>query len=332
MSVDPERFCNFPFMQLLLQPTGVVSPCCWNQDIVLGKVPENSLEEIWNGEPIKKLRQEFLSSNPTSCDQQMRHIGCHKWSRRAYEKDLSLSVTQSKGPPRLDVRLNGKCNLECVMCDVWKQPNGVYDQSDFWTRGPEKIFPFLKEIDVLGGEPFVQPDTYRLIDEIHKVNQECSWAFVTNGQYRFKTPIESRLEKINLRWLQVSLDSVNHKTYSLVRKGGELGLVLKTIDDYLKFRERRKLQGKPFRFIVSMCVQSLNWKEIPQFLNTVKFWDAIPILQFAYHPDTTSLLDLSKEEKRDILDFLTEISPKYGAETLKAIHAPIQESLGPMLS
>src|SRR5439155_91000 len=78
--------------------------------------------------------------------------------------EIEIAERQQAMPRRLDLRLNGRCNLECIMCDVWRQPNELYDNSDLWTLGPEKIFPFLLEVDMLGGEPFIQRDTYRFID------------------------------------------------------------------------------------------------------------------------------------------------------------------------
>jgi cyclic pyranopterin phosphate synthase len=53
---------------------------------------------------------------------------------------MDVAEVMQSAPKRLDVRLNGKCNLQCVMCDVWSQPNGVYNQSDFWQYGRKEIF------------------------------------------------------------------------------------------------------------------------------------------------------------------------------------------------
>jgi MoaA/NifB/PqqE/SkfB family radical SAM enzyme len=140
------EICYYPFIQLLLQPIGAVSPCCWNQGVLLGNVMEKPLSEIWNDEPVRKLRREFLEGNPVSCRHHMRHKRCHR-ATHGYSQEAILAETQAKGPSRLDVRLNGRCNLQCIMCDIWRQPNGVYDESEFWALGPTEIFPFLKEID-----------------------------------------------------------------------------------------------------------------------------------------------------------------------------------------
>jgi cyclic pyranopterin phosphate synthase len=328
--IDLKNFCFFPFTQLLLQPTGTVSPCCWNQGIVLGKVPEQKLLDIWNGEPVRKLRREFLDGRPESCAQQMRHVGCHRFSRRTVPLEFERSEHQNRTPPRLDVRLNGKCNLKCVMCDVWSQPNGLYNKSDFWERGPSEIFPNLRELDVLGGEPFIQSDTYRLIDEVSAINPECTWAFVTNAHYKFGDAIRSRLDKISIRWMQVSLDSLNAETYSKVRRGGHLERVIETFNALLSYRAERASQGRGFRMMASMCVQRENWREIPEFLELIQGKNQVePILQFAYDPLPVSLLGLPEEERRQIATELDGYARKMGSEPWRftPVLAPLLDSL-----
>ena len=260
----------------------------------------------------------------------MRHIGCHKMSRRDFSPDLELNVIQSRPPVRFDVRLNGRCNLQCVMCGVWKQPNGLYNESDFWTIGPTDIFPHLKEIDVLGGEPFVQSDTFRLIDEISSVNSTCSWAFVTNGNYKFNNTIRTRLDRVAIRWFQLSLDSLNPEVYAQIRLKGELARALSTLEELRKYRIERKLTGNDFRIIVSMCVQKLNWTEIPAFLDFCISREIEPILQFAYYPPHLSLLDLSIFERKKIEESLRQLLVQYGPRFIRPIFTPLRESLKTM--
>jgi hypothetical protein len=48
--------CHAPFTSLYLTPKGDAIACCRNQSYVLGNVATHSLDEIWNGEAIRKLR------------------------------------------------------------------------------------------------------------------------------------------------------------------------------------------------------------------------------------------------------------------------------------
>jgi MoaA/NifB/PqqE/SkfB family radical SAM enzyme len=324
--IDEENFCYLPFVQLLLQPTGAVSPCCWNQEIVLGRVPQNTLSEIWNGEKIRELRREFIAGKPKACETYMRQIRCHTFNRGPYTKSIELAEVQTRGPRRLDVRLNGQCNLQCIMCDVWKQPNGLYDDSDFWTRGPQEIFPFLNEVDVLGGEPFVQADTYRLIDEVSKVNSSCTWAFVTNGNYNVQ-PILKRLEKLSIRWFMLSLDSVNPETYAKIRKGGNLKRTMQTIEALAGFNRSLKSSGRAFDFSLSVCVQKDNWREVVSFFEYCRFVDVRPWLQFAYQPTSVSLLDLPRAERQEATEFFRSLLNPETKHMVETVLLPLEESL-----
>jgi cyclic pyranopterin phosphate synthase len=320
-----DTFCAYPFTQMLFDPKGQVTPCCWNQDYVLGNIKEAKLEDLWNGERMQALRREFLSGKPVSCARQISEIRCHLQSRRPGAVVAREAVQQQ--PARFDVRLNGQCNLSCVMCDVWQMPNGTYDQTDFWARGPRDFFPYLEEMDVLGGEPLIQKDTYRLIDEITKVNAKCSFAFVTNGHYVLNEMILSYLERIPIRWISVSVDSVNAKTYESIRLKGRLDRVLDTVYRLREYRAQRLSSGRGFALSTTMCVQKQNWREVGDYLAWASTENVNPGLQFAYDPDSVSLLTLSARERQEILDWWAPLATTYPSDVLHPIVSALTNSL-----
>lgn len=314
-------------MQMLLEPHGVIHPCCFQTDVVLGDISKNTIEEIWNGEAMQKLRQEFMSGQPTSCKMQMQRLRCHKSSLREYSEEIRIEKIQKEAPRRLDLRLNGKCNLECIMCDVWKQPNGTYTEANFWKYGRETVFPFLKEIIVLGGEPFVQKDTFRLIDEISAVNKSCQWSFVTNGQYEVNEKFLTALDKIELRSLKISLDSVNAETYAKIRKKGQLKKALATLQKFIALKKSRTAEGRGFFVAISMCVQKQNYTELDQFITFAKMLDLEFSLPFVDVPEEHSILTLSRPERELALAEMTRLRKSFGAIQLDGIILPLQNSL-----
>lgn len=60
--------CPYPFFELAIKVDGSVSPCRadWSGDLVLGNVNNNTLEEIWNGDKMKKLRATHLEGGRDS--------------------------------------------------------------------------------------------------------------------------------------------------------------------------------------------------------------------------------------------------------------------------
>ena len=62
-----EIFCVAPWMALDIRQDGEVKPCCVSE-YTYGDIKEKSLWEIWNDEPIKKLRENMINEIPTeSC-------------------------------------------------------------------------------------------------------------------------------------------------------------------------------------------------------------------------------------------------------------------------
>ena len=47
--------CHIPMRSLYFGFDGIVTACCFNRNFVLGKFPENSIEEIIHGEKRKSL-------------------------------------------------------------------------------------------------------------------------------------------------------------------------------------------------------------------------------------------------------------------------------------
>jgi radical SAM protein with 4Fe4S-binding SPASM domain len=57
------QYCEYPWLSLTVMADGNVVPCTQvsNNEIVMGNIKENSLEEIWNGEKYKEFRLMHVS-------------------------------------------------------------------------------------------------------------------------------------------------------------------------------------------------------------------------------------------------------------------------------
>lgn len=320
---DGSPFCAAPFVQMTLQPAGKVSPCCYHYAHVLGDINRQDFDAIWNGDRMRKLRREFLTGNIKTCRTKMRYLKCHEHFA-AWLPTMERLEIQPSGPKRLDVRLNGQCNLQCVMCEVWKEPNGVWDGTEFWQRGSEEIFPHLLEIDVLGGEPFIQKDTYRLIDAVTATNPRCTWGFVTNAHYSFSRRLRSYLDRIQLRYVQISLDSLIPEVYEAIRHKASWATRESGVRGWLDYRKER-----PFPLRFSFCVMQQNWREVPAFLRFCEDHDAAIDLQFAfYDPSKKSSLELLEvHQKAEILSFWRNAIAERHWSHLASIVAPLEDAL-----
>ncbi len=323
--LDEGKFCPLPFLQLQLNPFGDISACCFSGEHKVGDIQTDSIKDIWNGSEIKKWRQEFLDGNIGICKNAIHDFQCHKQYKHL-NQFVELKSHQDDLPRMLDVRLNGKCNLECVMCEVWKQPNQLYDKSDFWELGKSEIFPKLLEVMVLGGEPFIQKDTFRLIDEVSEVNDRVRWAFITNAHYKFNEKLKSSLDKIKINSIHISLDSIDPETYPKIRLRGRLSLVLETLDAFVNYKKSRiETDDRPIELFASMTFQRLNWREIPAFLEFCIEKGLIPIFQDVVERDHLNIRGLSNEEKDELRKGIEMYREGHFWEHLRAVRMALGE-------
>jgi cyclic pyranopterin phosphate synthase len=298
--MEQGTFCPIPFLQLEFTPLGDVSACCFSGEYKVGSVNETkSIKDIWNSEVMQQWRREFLTGDIRICESAIKNFACQKHYQHLNSL-VDFSEVQTQMPQRLDLRLNGKCNLECVMCDVWYQPNGRYDASEFWEIGPTEIYPYLKEVDMLGGEPFIQKDTFRFIQDVSSVNKDCTWGFITNCHYRLSKQLREALNSLKIRHIHMSLDAVTADTYAKVRLKGNWDIVLPTVEAYIQMRDERAKEGRGFLLFASMCVQKDNWFEVPDFIKFCEARNIVPLIQGVIGREHLSLTKLSPEQKSEL--------------------------------
>ncbi|MCY4524253.1 MAG: SPASM domain-containing protein [Halobacteriovoraceae bacterium] len=320
-------FCPTPFASIVLRPNGDVNPCCLLKHYVIGNVKKNSIKDIINSTKAKKLRKEFLTNNIQTCKANIKVIKCHKWDGHLIN-EIEKKEYLKEGLKKIDVRLNGKCNLECIMCEVWKQENGTYTEENFWKEARERIFPYLKEIKVLGGEPFIQPDTFRLIREITEINPDCKWSLWTNAAWNFNSNIESSLNKIkNIRMITVSLDSPVKEYFEKIRVKGRFNQVMRTLDQLIAYRDKRIKNNEGFFLQTDMAVQKDNWQDIDAYLKLTQRKKIYPGIFFVSDPKRYSILDLPLKEKLDILRLYFHLLSKTKHSELLHVIRPLLLSL-----
>jgi radical SAM protein with 4Fe4S-binding SPASM domain len=83
--------CSIPFSSMTVAWNGDVTPCCYDFDVKepLGNVKDKPLIEIWNDEPIQRLREQFATNNVTSrlCRQCPQLYEPYRDSKRAAASD-----------------------------------------------------------------------------------------------------------------------------------------------------------------------------------------------------------------------------------------------------
>ena len=312
--LDRSTFCVMPFVTIILEPDGNIGVCRHKgSKFTFGNLRDFSIEEIWSSEKIINWRQDFASGVINICKTEVSDRKCNQCPEMNQLLPFA-EIHNLKNPKilRLTANFNGQCNLQCQMCDIWKLPNGFYTEENFWKPARKKFFHDIMEIDLLSGEPFIQSDTYKLIEEVSRVNPNCQWTFTTNAHWNMSDKIKSALGKIKIKNIILSVDSLNKNTYYKIRYPGNIDFVKNNIERLLIYQEERIHNHlSPLNLRLNCLIQKDNWKEAKEIIHYCIDRKIVPFLTFLYEPNQFSLLTLEYKERLNILDyFINEFDDK----------------------
>jgi cyclic pyranopterin phosphate synthase len=272
-------------------------------EFIVGNLRENTIKEVWNSEKAQGWRSDFLEGRALNCQNEIKYKKCNLCPQNNQLLEfVDFNKVQVNLPIKLTANFNGFCNLRCQMCDVWELPNGFYTEENFWSFARKEWFPSLKEIDMLSGEPFLQSDTWKLIEEVSSVNKACKWTLTTNAHYNLSEKMRSSLDRIVIKNLIISMDSIQRETYAKIRKSGDLSVVLRTVENFLSYEKSRIEAGLSSLSIkVNFLIQKDNWSEVKEIIQFCHEKKISPFLTFCYVPSHYSLLNLSTSKRMEIL-------------------------------
>jgi MoaA/NifB/PqqE/SkfB family radical SAM enzyme len=305
-----KNFCPAPFTTLIINADGQTG-CCREKgtEHSIGNALEEDIQEIWNGSAIQSWRREFLTGNIETCKKELHDMSCNLFKHNMELLPfVDYKEIQDKPIFRFSPDINGRCNLKCPMCIVWKKPNGKYDlKPDFWENLEANVLPHLKIMDPLSGEPFIQEDLYKIIRLTAKVNPECRWNFTTNGQWTMTDYIRKHLDMIRINLISISMDTVNHETYTNIRKGGDLQTLKRNIASLIEYtEEREKRTGQRIELILNFTIQKDNAYEMISMFDYSETVKLSPMMVFLYDPSKMSLEEWSDKEKVYFLKYYFE--------------------------
>jgi len=162
------------------------------------------------------------------------------------------------------------CNLSCSFCASGRgsdsqRPKGAMTFNQFKNL-INQIRNNVSEINILGyGEPFLTPDIAKMIKYLGKNNLKL--ITFTNGTILTPDIINAVKENKEIE-ISFSVDGISQKTYSQMRRGGNLRQVLQNISKLAKFKRQNKLNN--LKLIWQFLVTRINEKEINKLSNVAK--------------------------------------------------------------
>ena len=286
---ESETFCMYPWIHLHAYPTGKAYPCCHAEmkPGVVGDCRTQTLQEIWTGEPMQRLRDDMLNErkNP-ACERCYEQEAAGFFSgRKSANKHHGHQIKKlEKNPFELtywDIRFSNLCNLRCRSCGHifssqwyqdqaklagpdWKQRNTVLNyagrtETDMWEQ-LEPHLEYVEQIYFAGGEPLLMEEHYRILDELDR-----------RGMYHVRLIYNTNFTHTDLKGRSVfeywkkfqsvavgaSLDDMGSRA-EYIRKGTAWGQVERNREDMLRI-------CPGVDFYISPTLSIMNARHLPKF-------------------------------------------------------------------
>jgi MoaA/NifB/PqqE/SkfB family radical SAM enzyme len=252
-------------------PNGEVHVCCVNKYQVLGRVGSQTLREIWDGGPRRRIEAALAASDYS--------LGCHECEREhvvgnrlmthAEQFDRFAGRLDPRYPRRVEFALSNACNLQCVMCggDLSSSIRAHRERlpplraayGDEFFEQLDEFLPHLEVAVFIGGEPFLSREARRVWDRMIELDLRCEVHVTTNGTI-WNDAVEHYVRALRMN-VAVSIDGLSAEVNDRIRVGSDVEQVLANRD-----RLHALTQRTGSAFVVNHCLLTENWRHLAPFL------------------------------------------------------------------
>jgi len=203
--MSKNHFCILPWIHMQVSPNGKMHSCCQTSfKNPLGDLNKTSIENIWQGESYKTLRESMRAGNKISdCEscflqEDLGITSLRQWANQEWASlitDDFLNAPLQK-PIYLDLRFDNKCNFKCRSCTPhystnwyadYKQIKGEefipefnHDTADkVWTE-IEPLLSNTQKIYFAGGEPLINQFHLRTLKHLVEIGKHPALVYNTN--------------------------------------------------------------------------------------------------------------------------------------------------------
>lgn len=338
MTDIPKNLCYAPFTHFTMDANLNASPCpalggsIWN-------FKGQRLSEIWNSDTLEEFRHHMLNNG--------KHEVCNRcWSEESVgftSERLKIAAQKhsiedyQKGPVQLALKISNVCNLRCRSCNgadsstlsiegkryaqnpEWKDNFYVADskRKQFTDAQIEEIVEWsgnLRRLEIYGGEPFLDDQTFKLLDEIAKTGRagQIQLNVSTNITHRLeqaKLDLLSRFAHININ---LSIDGWGAR-YEYLRSGGVWEEVYENIKWFKRMPSNQSLAQRTdqagFSILPVCTVTSMNVFYIGELAdNLYNEFELKPYYILSTHPKYYSVFSMPSETGAAVAEHLSNHS------------------------
>ncbi|MDP1823166.1 MAG: radical SAM protein [Archangium sp.] len=305
----PEVVCTTPWTTMeVVDPDGRTRQCCSTWTVGdRGNAKVNSLAEVWNGAGYRAARRVMSGTELKSlCNAICSRLYDLRFSESALRiqsgskvfvdnqlllaEDIAERREETRGKPLyLAICPSTYCNYNCIMCDHGRSPRRELPERIFDEL--PGLFPTLKNLTLLGGEPLANPRVMQLLREFD-VEQfpDTAIDLVTNGSL-LTAKVLKHLTKCTLGDVTVSVNAGTPEVYQQVQRGLPMAQLLENLDALIEFR---RTHHRWFGITLSFVLQPASAHTVLQFA------------QLAHERNLRIRLMAMNPENHEGLDFYVE--------------------------
>lgn len=326
--------CYYPFFQVLMTAEGKFKPCSKHDDFVTNngevmKVGEATLEDAWNSDYMKNLRQSFYDKvRMKGCRECWREqdMGLRPMRFDSFEYDIpQKQVDEPKVPMRVEINASNICNLRCRICmptasHRWiPEAKQLYDQHEtvHFNMIPENVeavhkwVPNLTEIGFFGGEPLLSRENINLmrfcVESGH--SKHITILLNTNGTV-YSDEIVGLFKQFKHVFINFSIDDIGER-YEYQRNGANWKKVTENMRKYIShggFTYDHKIECKICCSVTNMNI--FYFPEYFEFMN--REFPGLPVYwNLVYEPWAYSIEILPEPVKEIIRNRLKTFVTTY---------------------
>jgi sulfatase maturation enzyme AslB (radical SAM superfamily) len=272
------KYCQKLYTWLEVDMWGKAWMCCpsW-LPYPIGNVLTDSIDEMWNGERAKELRNQIFTGNWKYCQHEFCPLIASDVLPNLSDIQNPPESTVAPLPTNINFSNDESCNLKCPSCRTDKL---LFTEGPLYERRKEvndKIYEMLFSeptdrhfsIHVTGsGDPFASKIYREMLQKLDgKDFPNLTVNLQTNG-VMFTPKNWDRINKIhtNLRRCAISFDAGTKDTYeNVTRIGGDWELLISNC----KFLDAQVENYPQFDIVYDFVVQADNFKEMRRYIKTV---------------------------------------------------------------
>ena len=331
----PKNFCSVPFQSLEITGNGSCDVCCKRSVTTItdpnGRpymLKESSINEIWNSEYMKKLRQQFLNNEkPKECEQCYIDEETTGNSYRLVEYNKNVDFYQPK-ITEIIIKMSNLCNQACLTCSpfdssLWRDEyikNKIPFESIDYSPQLDELFRAktltdhnllelveisknLSTLSIRGGEPTLHKELHHYIDLICQNNSSSNIHLKMNSNAMvFNSEFITNCSKFKKTSIMLSIDNIG-AGYEYIRWPGNWQKIHENILRYKKL-------NKPFEIMLNTTISVLNILDIEKILDAFTEYDLRVNLNgsFVFKPELFSVCNMPNSLKEYAVSKLEKIN------------------------